>query len=198
MNHDDKKRIVDFYKNAFAQYGNDARSVHWADEKNQVLRFEILSKVAPLSDKSILDVGCGLGDLYKFFITRAVPVDYSGIDIVPDFIDRARERFPDAKFLCGDVETLEMSYDYIIASGALSFAIPGGKKHYFEMIKKMYDHANEGLAFNMLNEAAHPSDDTYLSYNVDEVVAFCKTLSPRVVVVSDYLPWDFTVYMYKK
>ncbi|MFA5997446.1 MAG: class I SAM-dependent methyltransferase [Candidatus Paceibacterota bacterium] len=198
MNIDDKKKITAFYEDVYAKYGTDARSVHWADEHNQLVRFETLSKIANLSGKSVLDVGCGLGDLYKYFVSHSIPVDYSGIDIVPTFIDRARERFPDGRFLCGDAETLNTEYDYVLASGVLSFVIPNDKEHYFAMIKKMFDHAKEGLAFNMLNETAHPSDDTYLSYNIDEVAKYCKTLSPRVVVVSDYLPWDFTVYMYKE
>jgi cyclopropane fatty-acyl-phospholipid synthase-like methyltransferase len=198
MKHDDEKRLVDFYEKAFAEHGNDARSVQWADEKNQIIRFAILEKIAPLEGKSVLDVGCGLGDLYKFFAARGIGVEYSGMDIVPAFVDRARERFPGAEFMCGDVETLNKEYDYILASGVLSFAMQGGKEYYFEMIKRLFSQAREGFAFNMLNESAHPSDDTYLAYNTEEVTAYCKTLSPRVIVMTGYLPWDFTVYMYKK
>lgn len=197
MNRNDQKRLTDFYKKAFEQYGNDPRSVHWGDEHNQEIRFEMLNNIAKLNNKSILDVGCGLGDMYKFFISRSIPVEYYGIDIVPAFIDRARERFPDAKFFCGDAETLDKEYDYIIASGVLSFVVINSKEYYFGMIKKMFEHAREGLAFNMLNEIYHPADDTYFAYNIDEVVAYCKTLSTRVVLVDDYLPWDFTIYMYK-
>ncbi|MCK9344596.1 MAG: class I SAM-dependent methyltransferase [Candidatus Pacebacteria bacterium] len=198
MNHDDKKKILGFYEKALAEFGNDPRSVHWADADTQAVRFEALAKMIPERNVSVLDVGCGLGDLYKFFASKSTPVDYVGIDIVPAFIERARERFPSALFLCGDAETLEGKYDYILASGVLSFAIPNAKAHYFNTIKTMYDHAKCGIAFNMLNELAHPSDDTFIAYDKDEVVRYCKTISPHVAVASNYLPWDFTIYMYKE
>jgi len=198
MNNDDQKRITGFYEEALNTYGNDARSVHWADAKTQHIRFEVLSKAADLNNKSILDVGCGLGDLYKFFTSKEIPVDYTGIDIVSAFIDRAQERFPDATFRAEDIFSVNEQYDYVLASGALNVTVAGGKQHYFSMIKKMFECSKKGLAFNMLNEAAHSNNETYVSYNIDEVAAYCKTLTDNVVVVADYLLWDFTVYMYKE
>lgn len=197
MNPSDKKRILGFYEDSFAKYGNDPRSVHWSGKISQNVRFEILTNIAPLSGTRILDVGCGLGDLYKFFITKGTPVDYAGIDIVPAFVNRARERFPDAQFLLGDASSLDEDYDYILVSGALNFATTNSKEYYFAMIRNMFAHAKRGLAFNMLNEAGHQTDETYVSYNIGEVTRYAKTLTDEVVVVSDYLPWDFTVYMYK-
>lgn len=197
MHDDDKNRILGFYKSALKTYGTDPRSVHWAGEETQKVRFEVLSKIADLRGKRVLDVGCGLGDLYKFFITKEISVDYTGIDIVPAFIARARERFPDAVFKIEDIFSLNEQYDYVLASGALNFAVAGGKEYYFSMIKKMFECAQGGLAFNMLNSAEHSNDETYISYDIDEVVAYCKTLTDNVVIVTDYLPWDFTIYMYK-
>lgn len=197
MHDDDKNRILDFYESALKMYGTDPRSVHWAGEETQKVRFEVLNKVANLNGKRVLDVGCGLGDLYKFFITNEIPVDYTGIDIVPAFIARARERFPGATFIVADVFSVNEQYDYVLASGALNFAVAGGKEYYFLMIKKKFECSQSGLAFNMLNKAEHSNDETYISYDVDEVVVYCKTLTDKVVVVADYLPWDFTVYMYK-
>lgn len=197
MNSEDKKRILGFYEGALATYGTDARSVHWASSEMQRVRFEVLNGVADLKGKRVLDVGCGLGDLCKFFISKEVPVDYAGIDIVPAFIDRARERFPDAVFDVADIFSVNEQYDYVLASGALNFMVGDSKPYYFSMIKKMFELSREGLAFNMLNKEGHPTDETFVSYDIEEVPAYCKTLSDHVVVVRDYLPWDFTIYMYR-
>lgn len=197
MHEDDQKRIRDFYEGALETYGTDPRSVHWASEESQKIRFEVLNKIADLNGKRVLDVGCGLGDLYKFFITKEIPVEYAGIDIVPIFVARAQERFPDATFRVADIFSVNEQYDYVLASGALNFAVVDSKEYYFSMIKKMLECAASGLAFNMLNKAEHSNDETYVSYDIDEVVAYCKTLTDKVVVLADYLPWDFTIYMYK-
>ena len=197
MNPSDTNKIVKFYEDSFLKYGNDARSVHWSGEISQHARFDVLSNIAPLSNMRILDVGCGLGEIYKFFISKKIPIDYTGVDVVPVFINRARERFPGARFVLGDAYSIDESYDYILASGVFSLSITQGKEHYFAMIKNLFNHAKYGLAFNMLNEDGHPTNETYISYNIDEVTRYCKTISNRVVVVSNYLPQDFTVYMYR-
>lgn len=199
MSTHDPKEILDFYEDSFSKYGTDARSVHWSGEISQTARFQVLANIAPLENKRILDAGCGLGDLYKFFLTKKIEVDYFGIDIMPAFIARAKERFPEAHFELGDIASIQEQYDYIFASGALTIAADyADKDYYFEMIRVMFEHAKEGIAFNMLNQATYQGDKTYISYDIDEVTEYCKTLTDHVVVVSDYLPQDFTVYMYKK
>jgi cyclopropane fatty-acyl-phospholipid synthase-like methyltransferase len=198
MNDDDRARLVDFYEQSFAIYGNDPRSVHWMDEDTQLLRFRALSRIASLEGSRVLDIGCGLGDFYRFFLKNRIDVDYTGIDIVPEFIESARMSFPDARFILGDMSTIEGEYDYIFASGVFSFVVENPKEHYFAEIKNLFNHAKKGMAFNMLDIKDHESDDTYFAYDKDEVLAYCRTLAPEVVLVDNYLPWDFTIYMYRK
>lgn len=194
----DNNRIQAYYKEALADYGDhDARSVHWSDVQGQRTRFMVLSQIADLNGQQVLDVGCGLGDLYSFFLKSKIEVDYTGIDIIPDFISLARERYPQARFELKDMATITETYDYILASGALSFKIADHKKVYFEIIKKMYKHATKGVAFNMLNRIVHVDDETYAAYDITEVADFCKTFCNNVQIITDYLPQDFTIYLYK-
>src|SRR5438874_1278671 len=119
MNETDKGRLLEFYEDSLQQYGDhDARSVHWTDERNQRVRFEILLCVTHLNGKTVLDVGCGLGDLYKLLKEKDISVNYTGIDIVPDFISKAQEHYPEAIFKCQDIFDIEETCDVIIASGA--------------------------------------------------------------------------------
>ncbi len=194
----DKQRLLNYYNDSLKEYGEGAQSVHWLNQNTQKIRFEILSKVANLNNKSILDVGCGLGDYYKFLISKNINVDYTGIDIVPKFIEKAHKFFPSLKFQVKDVSDLDKNYDYILASGAFSFRVEDSKNYYFSLIRKMFEHARYGIAFNMLNSTIHNTDETYFAYNIDEVLVYCKTMTDNVQVVSNYLPQDFTVYMYKQ
>jgi cyclopropane fatty-acyl-phospholipid synthase-like methyltransferase len=200
MNSNDYTRILDFYESSFYLDGsNDSQSVHWSSEESQYIRFEVLHKIGDLNKKKVLDVGCGLGELYKFFLKKEIDVEYVGIDIIPMFVERARARFPGTSFTLGNAETLTETYDYIVASGAFTFKVENAKEYYFALIKHLFLHAREGLAFNMLNIQSHTEDDeSHNAYDVEEVMAFCKTLSPHVVLVDDYLSYDFTIYMYTK
>jgi cyclopropane fatty-acyl-phospholipid synthase-like methyltransferase len=199
MLHNDTNRLLAYYKESLAEFGDhDARSVHWSSTENQNIRFMILSQIANLNGMSVLDVGCGLGDLYTFLKKQNMHVEYTGIDIVPDFINLARIQFPTRHFECKDIFTVSEKYDYVVASGAMSFKVTDNKKYYFSMIEKMYRIATKGLAFNMLNHGTHIDDQTYASYDPNEIADFCKTLSDNVQIVVDYLPQDFTIYLYKE
>lgn len=193
----DRNRLTRFYQDAYSAYGeNDARSLHWTDAENQRVRFMVLSQIADLRGKSVLDVGCGLGDLYRFFLREGHYVEYRGIDVVPEFVTAARRKYPDAIFDVADVMDINERYDFVLASGALSFKVANHKEHYFGMIRKMFEIANDGVAFNMLDHATHVDNDEYAAWDQVEVANFCKTITPNVQVVTDYLPQDFTVYMY--
>lgn len=52
----------------------------------------------------VLDAGCGPGQWTHFLSTLGLQV--SGIDLVDEFIERARTQYPDLPFTVGSVETL--------------------------------------------------------------------------------------------
>jgi SAM-dependent methyltransferase len=79
---------------------------------------EKLSSISPTShhqypsDKlqSVLDLGCGLGDLvqHSHFKRGLHHLCFIGVDIVPEFIDAARAKYPShqAHFVCRDLSTM--------------------------------------------------------------------------------------------
>ncbi|MDO8510055.1 MAG: class I SAM-dependent methyltransferase [bacterium] len=195
----DLERLQVFYERALAQFGpHDPQTLHWGSKLNQVKRFEVLAAVGDLRGKSILDAGCGTGDLYQFLSDAKVPVNYTGIDIVPDFIRIARERFPNVRFLLKDTFEENSGYDYVVASGTMSFKVHDNDRFYFEMIRYLYGLAKTAFAFNMLDRATHVDNETFAAYDPRQVADFCGTFCDHVQVVTDYLPDDFTVYLYKK
>ncbi|MCC2630574.1 MAG: hypothetical protein K0S38_383 [Candidatus Paceibacter sp.] len=195
----DHQRILKYYKDALTEYGDhDPRSVHWSSTEGQRKRFRILSQITDLNGSRVLDVGCGLGEFYKFFLENHIDVEYTGIDIIPDFIIQARDRFPAVRFETKDIFETNETYDYVLASGVLTFKVTDNKNFYFSMIKKMYSLAEKGVAFNMLNYETHIDDETYAAYDPNEVADFCRTFCNNVQIVIGYLPQDFTIYLVKE
>ena len=43
-----------------------------------------------------------------------------------------------------------------------------------------------------------PVDGTLVAYDPDDIVDFCKALSPNVILKTDYDEADFTVFIYRK
>ncbi len=65
------------------------------------------------------------------------------------------------------------------------------------IIARMFDLCSEAAAFNSLSSwADRPEPDEYHADPV-KMVSFCRTLTPWVVLRHDYLPHDFTIFMYK-
>ncbi len=84
------------------------RCAPWWDAdmvRNEPVIAKILKNGDVRAGASVLDVACGTGVLFPDYLARGARV--TGIDIAPEMARRAAEKFPEAKVICGDVETAE-------------------------------------------------------------------------------------------
>lgn len=175
----------------------DHRGVKWHSVESQFLRFKILCEIAPdFWQKSVLDVGCGLGHLVDYLIEQDFTGVYKGIDILPRMIELAQQRYPNKDFEVNVIEELEQTYDYVVASGVFAFANWEILK---ELIVAMNQRACRGVAFNCLSGLIAPTQkEEGLFYPLPtEVLEFCRQITPKVSLRHDYLDSDFTIYIYK-
>jgi len=196
----DNGRNVRIYSERVAQHGYDVRALGWGSRESQSERFAVLSEVGKLSGTSVLDVGCGLGDLYAWMRRKRVRVRYTGLDITPAMVDKARARFPRTQFhVCDVLDPLQPvgAHDYVLSSGI--FTHRGGTAFEFleAMVRRMFDLSKHALAFNCLSGWAEEKERGEYHADPLRVVSMCRKLTPRVVLRHDYHPRDFTVYMYR-
>ena len=77
--------------------------------------------VKPAAGDKILDIGCGPADVLNYLPA----VNYTGLDVGPEYIDSARKRFGSkGRFLCGDVglatiEGEQGAFDLVLATGVI-------------------------------------------------------------------------------
>lgn len=194
------KNIIKFFDKTIKQYySNDPGIVGWSNKESQYLRFDVLSQIAPLENQQVIDIGCGVGDMYNFFKSKNMKVKYLGIDIHPGMVAIARKKYQDARFLQTELENIKDSYDFVLCSGAFNLQQKNNRKYIEKMIGKMYDIARTGVAFNLLSSYA-PSGMRYgdlCYYDPKAIFDYCKKQYERVILRHDYLPHDFTVYINK-
>jgi SAM-dependent methyltransferase len=72
-----------------------------------------------VAGKRVLDVGCGTGFFTDFYLRRGAEV--TGLDITTASVERLRRRFPQSRFILGDVSDspLDAQYDVIHAFDVL-------------------------------------------------------------------------------
>ena len=61
-----RERIRRHYEPRLDRETEPYRILDWASPQSQEARFQVLADEVPLAGKTLLDVGCGLGDLYGF------------------------------------------------------------------------------------------------------------------------------------
>ncbi|RKP54025.1 methyltransferase domain-containing protein [Cohnella endophytica] len=106
---------------------NDAnQKVHWeAGTYDESMGFvslfgeELISWLKPRSGERIIDFGCGTGDLAARI--AASGADVHGVDISPEMVERARDKYPQLTFECSDVTKwrAKKPYDAVFSNAAL-------------------------------------------------------------------------------
>lgn len=194
----EQRVVIDFFRLHVRLFGNDWRALGWQSRQTQYARFAVLSEIGPLAHTRILDVGCGLGDLYGYLQARDIPVEYTGYDLLPDMIERARQRYPDACFMVRDVlQGLGAErFDYVLSSGAFNISFGENMRAMRHVLRQMFDCCTRGVAINFLSIADAGHDPIFYRYDRQEMLAYCQTFCPQVQLREDYLPNDFTLYLF--
>lgn len=90
---EDHKIILAHFNRIYQRYGeDDVRSLSWGSDNSQQERFRVLAEIADLEGCSILDAGCGLGDLYRFLKKKVIDFQYTGYDLNANMVKAARPR----------------------------------------------------------------------------------------------------------
>jgi SAM-dependent methyltransferase len=199
----DKKMLLDFYHKGLTTYGKDIKTLGYGSVESQESRLRVISEIGDLNNKSILDVGCGFGDLYTFLHKQGIhPKRYLGIDINSELLDVARERLPGVEFELAailDFEPIE-NFDFVVACGIFGLETPHWQRLLEEQLRKLFDLCKIGIAVNFLSYYTTwgKAANSHYARPEDTLKFVLNNLSKQVVLRHDYIPNDFTIYMYKQ
>lgn len=181
-----------FYHKAYLNHGVSAKGLKWSSKERQFIRFETIFSFLKedIKDSSILDVGCGYGDLINFLKENSKKnIDYLGVDCEDFILKIAQERFPENNFLKVDILKDEIpKCDYLVLSGTLNIL---QKDDFLKAIENCFNACKKGFVFNFLTKSyvqGLTSFDIYL---------YVKTLCEEIEIKDKYLDNDFTIFMKK-
>lgn len=190
--------VARFFRLHLQLHGPNWRGLGWQSRTNQERRFAVLLEVAPLANARVLDVGCGVGDLYGYMLRKGIRAQYTGVDILPEMVAYARERYPEARFEVGDaLQGLGPErFDYVLSSGAFNVNFGSNQAAVQNILPELLACSTRGVAINFLSTRARERDAILYNYDPEAMLSFCRTLTPRVRLVEGYLTNDFTLYLY--
>jgi SAM-dependent methyltransferase len=194
----DDAHTIAFFSNLLHQHRVSPLSVNWGSQASQERRFAVLAGIGELAGRSVLDVGCGLGDFYGWQQRQKLGVEYHGVDLTPAMAQAAQARFPEASFRAGNVLVEDFgTFDYVIASGIFYLRQHEPVRFLQSMIARLFAMSRRGVAFNSLSTWSTRKEAGEFYADPAETLEFCRTLTPRVVLRHDYHPGDFTVHLLK-
>jgi SAM-dependent methyltransferase len=200
----DIQDTIERYTSRYIEYGYSPKSLGW-DKGKQDIRFKTLTSEYNFTNKTVLDIGCGFGDLNKE-LSRVYKDSYAyiGIDIVPSLISEGRIRFGDknsVSFYEGDFLSSEFAKpaDFAIASGIFNHKLVDGNNYSIieESMKKAFDLCNDGFAFDFLSDRVDYRLTHTFHSSPELILSFAYKLSRNVVLKSNYMPFEFSIFVFK-
>jgi len=195
----DKANIFRFHDQLISEFGIGSNAaLGWNVPAGQETRFKILSGIGQLDRYSVLDAGCGHGDLFAYLIKLYPQLHYYGVEQIPGILQVAVERYshlPDVYFFEGDFFASDLpEVDFIIACGSLNYH-SSDDTFVLKAIKKLFNSSRIGFGFNLLSRI-EPANAFLEAYDPVYTTVFCRTLTGNVSLIENYYEADFTVFMY--
>lgn len=171
-----KQDFIEMYEKG-KEFAGDHRGLYSSQESAN-RRFKataelLRGKVESDAPITVLDIGCGYGDLSLTLKEIVGDVTYTGLEAVKWIADSAKEKCPDITVLNMTLEeayenreSLALKFDYVVALGVLA-TVP--KDELGEFARKMCSMAKKGVIVSYLREGEYKTDEGFSSWTADEV-----------------------------
>ncbi len=161
--------------------------------RRQRKRFETLRQLGPLDGRTVLDVTCGAGDFYLFLKDAGCRPLYTGVDKDLQALARCRARFggdPSCGFESGEVMDYQptSAFDFVVAAGLRSV----------DALPRIYSWCTIGVAVSFVSQRPFATAQRGRYVDPAATVRAALRLTPCLRLAHDYLPGDFTLFLYKR
>jgi len=182
------------------KYGYDVKSLHLPTKERQELSFKAIMESVDLNNKTILDVGCGFGDLVLFLNRQSIFVNYTGIDISDEIVKIGKKENPEVtdKLYVMNINDVVDKYDYVIISGMFNLKIDDNWSFIKSTLKKAFELCKEGVVFNLISTYVDYKEKHLFYVDPCDIFKYCKTLTKWVNIKYDYNDYEYTISMFKE
>ena len=197
---DDVNRVVQRYQQRIAEHGATFASLNSGSAEKQAIRQWVHASALQGDRPSILEVGCGLGDFYKYLTRQNRDCTYHGYDIVPEYIAECRREFPLAKFEVRNifVDGIDGNYDVVVMSQVLNnrYQKSDNMQVMQRALELAFQHARTSVSVDMLSTYVDFRNPDLFYYSPENIFRMAKAIAPRVLIRHDYRAFEFCVQLF--
>lgn len=178
----------------------DLEKLEWSSRRSQRLRFEAFVADHDLDGKTILDIGCGLGDFLALLQEWEIDAEYTGFDISPEMVRQCKRRFPGYRFQAGNI--LEFSparrYDYTTAFGIHSIRVPGVRQIMEQVTRHQFALTAIAAHVSLLSDRFEDFAPHIQAWPPEQLLTLALSITPFVALRHDVLETDVSLTLYRK
>lgn len=202
------RELVSHYESCLRTHGDNHRGVDWPNAADARIRYRVMLDVirrpAPPRIR-LLDLGCGASHLYEFLHeTKCTDIEYTGIDLSPEFIGLSRGKYPNLRYYCLDIldPAVEIpAFDYVVMNGVFtekrSLSFDDMWEFVQAMLARAFEIASVGIAFNVMSKHVDWEREDLFHLPFDLLARFLtERLSRHFVIRNDYGLYEYTAYVY--
>lgn len=194
-------QAADYFGAQLAKHGTTPRGADWNERSVEQRHRQFLRLIGDDPGASVLDLGCGYADFFRFIRQHGFKGRYIGYDLLPAMIEAARRLHgegEDHEFHVGIVP--QQTADYATASGVLArkgdVSVEKWREFVWETIDLLARLGRKGFAFNIVTSINDPDRrraDLYYADPVEMLDHCIKRFGRSVALLQDYGLYEFTV-----
>jgi SAM-dependent methyltransferase len=197
---EDLSYVRSLYLDRIAQHGVTLESMKSGGEAKQRMRHRVHGELVGPHD-NVLDVGSGIGQFRDHLEKAGFKGAYHGIDLIPDYVEHCRARFPDSTFELRDVfaSDIQGEYDVIVASQVFNvrYKQSDNQQVLQRFLTMAFAKCRKAVTVDLITSYVDFSVPDLYNFAPEEIFHFAKTLTPFVRLRHDYLPFEFSVQLFK-
>ncbi len=205
---DNKSRLIisKQYDDLVKKYGDSINSLHIKNarynKEHQEIKFKFVFDQLKKKN-SLLDVGCGLGNLAEYCKNRGWEGKYTGLDLSQKMVDVVKKKFNTDNVHQIDIleESYNIKHDVVVSISTLQ------EKPHFEnsffylesMIEKMFELSTECVIFDVFSKkSVDYMDPNNLYVDPLRLIKTLYKLTNRLIIYNNYNPYQLMIVLFKK
>jgi SAM-dependent methyltransferase len=197
---DDASLVIQRYQRRIAEHGATFASLNSGSEEKQAIRQWVHASALRGERPSVLEIGCGLGDFYKYLIGQKRDCAYHGYDIVPEYIAECRRTYPQSKFDVRNIflDGIDSTYDTVVMSQVLNnrYQKSDNMQVMQRALELAFQHTRVSVSVDMLSTYVDFRNPDLFYYSPEDIFRMAKAIAPRVLIRHDYRAFEFCVQLF--